>query len=154
MVIVLKVSFSPAQERILLIGSVQRDSLEPRALPAERSAEPESRPPSARRPCSHSRAPGHSLAQQPWGPDKVPIAREPPTLLPQTRVWGLSRLPSSTVEEVRVQSVAGYPGDPIQGDASWPGMRRLVQVTGPSSVSAPMLSLSVGHRPSPENSPE
>lgn len=82
MVIVLKVSFSPAHERILLIGSVQRTAgAQGAACRGERGARVQASV------CeeallSLSRAPGHSLAQQPWGPDKVPIARELPTLLP------------------------------------------------------------------------
>lgn len=42
------------------------------------------------------------------------------------------------------RSVVGYPN--IQGDASCLRKRCLVQATGSSSVSAPMLSLTVGHR--------
>lgn len=48
--------------------------------------------------------------------------------------------------------MAGYPN--IQGDASCPRTRRLVQVTGSSSVSAPTSSLTVVTDPSPQSSPE
>lgn len=69
MVIVLKVSFSPARERILLTGSVQRDSPEPepRLAISEEAL------------LSQPRQDARSATT---GSDKVPIAREPPTLLP------------------------------------------------------------------------
>lgn len=138
MVIVLKVSFSPARGRILLIESVRGTARSPAGPRRGAESRP---PPPARRPGSHSRC------QRPRGPDKVPIARKWPAL--SLGAWGhCPAFKAAPLRKRRVRSEAGHPN--AQGNAGAPD-----EVFGSSD----WIELSVcshvvtycGHRPlSPE----
>lgn len=145
MVIVLKVSFSPARERILLTGSVQRDSPESRAVPCgEEPGAPVQAGHQRGGPALTAATPGRSFSHH-GVLIKCRLCGNRPHSSPRRACGDCPAFQAAPLRKWRVQSVAGYPN--IQGDTSWPGVRHLVQVTGSSSVSAPTSSLTVGHRP-------
>lgn len=122
MVIVLKVSFSPARERILLTGPVQRDSLEPRAVP--RGEEPGARVQAGHQrggPALTAAAPGRSLSHH-GVLIKCRLRGNRPHSSPRRACGDCPAFQAAPLRKWRVQSVAGYPGLPQH-----PGRRQLAR---------------------------